>query len=79
MQTAILVLNLFASFGSAIWASLALNRPAVLSRSAHVETGEIFYTRMYAARAIPFGMVAGVLPFWLGFKPNQRVELRAIF
>ena len=56
---------MIASFASAIWAGLALSRPAVLSRSAHVETGEIFYTRMYAARAIPFGLAAGVLPFCL--------------
>ena len=28
--------------------------------------GEKFYTRMYAARAIPFGLAAGILPFWPG-------------
>ena len=66
MQPAILVLNLVASFASAVWAVLALNRPAVLSRSSHVQAGEIFYTRMYAARAIPFGLAAGVFPFCIG-------------
>ena len=65
MQLAILVLNLVASFASTIWAVLALRRPSVLSRSAHVERGETFYTRMYAARAIPFGLAVGVLPLRL--------------
>jgi hypothetical protein len=64
MQLAILILNLIASFTSALWAVLALKSPAVLSRSVHLERGEIFYARMYAARAIPLGLAAGLLPFF---------------
>lgn len=65
MQTALLVLNLIASFASIAWALLALVRPASLSGSRAVSHGELFYARMYAARSIPFGMAAGLLPFWL--------------
>ncbi len=44
---------------------IALVRPAFFSGSSPVARGEIFYVRMYAARSIPFGLVAGILPFWL--------------
>jgi hypothetical protein len=64
MHTTILVLNLIASFTSAGWAVVALVRPASLSGSSCVEQGEAFYARMYAARAIPFGLAAGMLPLW---------------
>ncbi len=66
MQTALLVLNLVASLASAVWAVVALVRPASLSGSSHIERGEIFYVRMYAARSIPFGLAAGILPFGFG-------------
>jgi hypothetical protein len=66
MQIAILVLNLIASFTSATWAVVALIRPASLSGSVHIEPGEIFYARMYAARAVPLGLASGILPFCLG-------------
>ena len=65
MQT-ILLLNLLVSLASGVGAVIALVRPALLSGSSHVVRGEVFYARMYAARAIPFGLVAGILPFWLG-------------
>ena len=68
MQTALLVLNLVASLASAAGAVIALVRPASLSRSSHISRGEIFYVRMYAARSIPFGLAAGILPFWPGGK-----------
>jgi len=47
-------------------AVIALIRPASFSGSSHVERGELFYVRMYAARSIPFGLAAGLLPFWPG-------------
>ncbi len=68
MKTALLVLNLVASFASAASAVVALLRPALLSASIHISHGETFYVRMYAARAIPFGLAAGILPFWAGEK-----------
>lgn len=65
MQT-ILFLNLLASLVSAVWAAISLIRPGSLSGSSQIVRGEIFYARMYAARTIPFGLAAGILPFWLG-------------
>jgi hypothetical protein len=64
MKTAILTVNLLASFASAGASFLALRRPASMSGSVHVQGGELFYVRMYAARAIPFGFAAGLIPFW---------------
>lgn len=64
MQTALLTLNLLVSLASTGASGWALIRPASLSGSSHVERGEIFYVRMYAARAIPFGVAVGFLPFW---------------
>lgn len=60
----ILLLNLLVSLASAVAAVIALIRPASLSRSSHVTPGEIFYVCMYAARSIPLGLIAGILPFW---------------
>jgi len=54
------------TLASAVAAVIALIRPASLSGSSHVVPGEIFYVRMYAARSIPFGLAAGILPFWPG-------------
>lgn len=64
MQTALLTVNLLVSFASAGASGLALTRPAYLSGSNHIKRGEIFFIRMYAARAIPFGFAAGLIPFW---------------
>ena len=66
MHTALLALNFVASLGSTAFGVLALVRPAALSGSSQIDRGEMFYVRMYAARAIPFGLAAGMLPFWFG-------------
>lgn len=66
MQAILLILNLLASLASAGAAVMALIRPGALSGSGHVAGGELFYARMYAARSIPFGLAAGILPFWPG-------------
>ncbi len=66
MQTILLLLNLLVSLASAAAAVMALIRPASFSGSRHVGRSEIFYVRMYAARSIPFGFAAGILPFWPG-------------
>lgn len=68
MHTALLILNLVASLASAAFGVVALARPAALSGSSQVARGQMFYVRMYAARAIPFGLAAGLLPFWFGGK-----------
>ncbi len=64
MQAVLLFLNLLVSLASAVAAVIALIRPASLSGSSRVEAGEIFYVRMYAARSIPLGLAAAILPFW---------------
>jgi hypothetical protein len=57
-------LNLIASSASGLAAVIALMKPESLSGSSHVERGEIFYTRMYAARFILLGVAFGLLPFY---------------
>ena len=66
MRTVLLILNLCASLISAAWAVAALVRPASLSGSSYISDGEIFYVRLYAARSIPLGLAAGIIPFWAG-------------
>jgi len=63
MLTVLLYMNLVVSAVSAVAGMIALMRPAAWSGSDHVERGETFYARMYAARAIPVGVIAGILPF----------------
>ena len=65
MYIVFLLLNAVASVSSAAWAGVALFRPASLSGSSQISRGEMFYVHMYAARAIPFGLAAGILPFFL--------------
>ena len=66
MHSLVLILNLAVSFASATWAAVALIRPGFLSGSKIIQSGEVFYVRMYAARSVPFGLVAGILPFSFG-------------
>ena len=60
----IVIVNLVVSLASVLAAVMAVWRPAMLSGSKQVSSGEVFYVRMYAARAVPFGLAAGLLPFW---------------
>ncbi len=66
MHTILVLLNFLVSLASAVAAVIALIRPAAFSGSRHVVSGELFYVRMYAARSIPFGFAAGLLPLWPG-------------
>ena len=66
MQTLLRFLNLLVSLASAGAAVIALLRPGSFSGSSQVGRGELFYVRMYAARSIPFGLAAGILPYWPG-------------
>jgi len=63
MQTALLCVNLLVSLISALAGVIALVRPERLSGSMQVESGEIYYARLFAARTVPVGLVAGILPF----------------
>ncbi len=56
-------LNFLVSFASAMFGVVALVRPASLTGSKPVESGETFYARLYAAHAVPFGLITGFLPF----------------
>ncbi|WP_158881071.1 hypothetical protein [Amycolatopsis anabasis] len=48
---------------SVAFAVVAVVRPAVLSRSGTPASGERFYAWMYAARAVPLGFLAAIVPF----------------
>jgi hypothetical protein len=64
MQAILPLLNFVASSASAAFAVSAVIRPASLSGSSHVTTGEVFFARMYAVRSIPLEIVVALLPFW---------------
>ena len=66
MQTILLFLNLLVSLASSVAIVIALIRPASLSGSRDLVPSELFSVRMYAARSIPFGLAAEMLPFWPG-------------
>lgn len=66
MMVLFLFNSLLAIFaGIAAW--LALFRPALMLRATQVTEGEIFYARMYAARAIPAALLTLLAPWlWQG-------------
>lgn len=64
MHPIIPILNLIASAASATGGIIGLANPGFLSGSTQLTKGEIFYARMYAARAIPLALLSGLLPLW---------------
>jgi hypothetical protein len=62
MVTVLLVLNTLAALVSALSSLLAVARPGLMTRSSAPTVGERFYVLAYAARAVPFGVAAAVLP-----------------
>ena len=66
MHAAIIILNLIVSLASGVWGVVALWAPALMSKSSQATSGEVFYSKMYAVRAIPVGVATGLLPLWLG-------------
>ncbi|WP_084531328.1 hypothetical protein [Nocardia miyunensis] len=58
------VLNGVVSLISIGFAVVAALRPSALIHEAKPTAGERFYARMYAARAIPLGLLAGSAPFF---------------
>lgn len=64
MHSILSYLNLLAASASALGGIVGLAKPCTMSGSSQVTPGELFYARMYAVRALPFGIVAGLLPFW---------------
>ena len=79
MTTTIVWFNLIASLASAAWAAVALFSPATLSNSRQVTAGEELYVRMYAARALPFGLAIGALPFCGGGVAVISILIAAAF
>ena len=59
----LLFLNAFASLISIISSILVLFYPQWMSKSQEVSIGERFFTQMYAARAVPFGLIVAIVPF----------------
>lgn len=64
MKSYLLILNLIVALASTAFGVVAALRPAVLSRASGQDLGEIFYSRMYAVRAIPFGLLVASFPFF---------------
>ncbi|MDR2930733.1 MAG: hypothetical protein LBV06_07530 [Propionibacteriaceae bacterium] len=60
----LIIINAIAGIGSAGMGAVAVVRPQLFSQSESSSTGETLYARMYAARAIPFGLAAALAPFW---------------
>ena len=64
MSSILPVLNLLAASAGTIGGVVAVFQPAAMSKSSQITPGELFYARMYAVRAFPLGIVAGILPFF---------------
>ena len=57
------VLNAFAATISTVSSLLVVFQPRIMSKSQEISAGERFFAQMYAARAVPFGIVTAVIPF----------------
>ena len=64
MPIAILqILNAIAATISTVSSLLAVFQPQIMSKSREVSAGERFFAQMYAARAVPLGVVTAAVPF----------------
>ncbi|HEU5473639.1 MAG TPA: hypothetical protein VFV67_23575 [Actinophytocola sp.] len=63
-MTVLLILNTLAALLSVGFAAFAAVRPAAMGGSESITAAERFFAYMYAARAVPFGVVAAVLPWF---------------
>ena len=64
MTQLLIWLNTIVSFVSGAAGVVATIAPATLSKSSQVTRGEIYYQRLYSARAISLELFAGILPFY---------------
>ena len=69
MTIALTYLNLIVALTSALFGIFALFRPTLINPGADGSAGETFFVRMYAARAVPFGVIAGIVPLYFGGWP----------
>jgi hypothetical protein len=63
-MTVLTVLNGVVSLITIGFGVAAALRPSLFTHDADPTAGERFYARMYAARAVPLGLLAGVVPFF---------------
>ncbi|MDR2974342.1 MAG: hypothetical protein LBV00_06470 [Propionibacteriaceae bacterium] len=73
----LIIINAIIGVGTAGMAVVSVIKPQLFSRSESVTSGEVHYTRMYAARAVPLGLAAGLLPFWWSGAPVVTLLLVA--
>jgi hypothetical protein len=64
LLTILKFLNLVTALITSAAGIVALIRPEQLIKGNPLGAGGSFYARLYAARAIPFGIVAGLLPYF---------------
>jgi len=57
------ILNAIAATISTVSSLLAVFQPQIMSKSREVSAGERFFAQMYAARAVPLGVVTASVPF----------------
>lgn len=60
--TVLLIVNAIVGVASIGFATIAAIGPAVMSHSARPTSGERFYALMYAAKGVPLGSLAVVVP-----------------
>lgn len=65
-ESVVFVGNLLVSAGAAAAAVFACVRPAALSGAQAPGPGQRVFLAMYAARAVPLGMLAAAAPLWGG-------------
>jgi len=57
------ILNAIAATISTVSSLLAVFQPQIMSKSREVSAGERFFAQMYAARAVPLGVMTAAVPF----------------
>ena len=73
--TVLQVLNAIAATISAMSSLLVIFRPQIMSKSQKVSAGERFFAQMYAARAVPLGVVTAAVPF---VAPSDITSVRLV-
>ncbi len=63
LLTVLPVLNAIAAAISTASSLLVVFRPHMMSKSQEVSAGERFFAQMYAARAVPLGVITAAAPF----------------
>ena len=76
MSIAVLeVLNVVAATVSTVSSLLTVVQPQIMSKSREVSADERFFAQMYAARAVPLGVVTAAVPF---VAPSDITSVRLV-